>query len=68
MPTSEVPFLPCTSFGALCCLPEAPRAREAEGADSMKALLLAMQMVSANLYGSAWHAAGLIAFDTPGAG
>ena len=34
----------------------------------MKPLLLAMQMVSADLYANAWHAAGLIAFNTPGAG
>ncbi len=48
--------------------PSGPRRYFAAGADSMQALILAMQMVSAELHTSAAGKAGELFFDTPGAG
>lgn len=48
--------------------PSGPRRYFAAGADSMQALILAMQMVSAELYTSAPGKAGELFFERPGAG
>ncbi len=48
--------------------PEGERRFRAEGLDSLQALVLAMQMVSAELYASKYHAAGQLYFEQPGSG
>ena len=48
--------------------PSGPRRFYGAGADSMQALVIAMQMVSAELYTSAPGKAGELFFDTPGTG
>ena len=48
--------------------PSGPSRFYGAGADSMQALVLAMQMVSAELYTSAAGKAGELFFETPGTG
>ena len=48
--------------------PSGPRRFYGAGADSMQALVIAMQMVSAELYTSAAGKAGELFFERPGAG
>ena len=48
--------------------PDGPRSYFGHGADSMQALVIAMQMLSAELYTSAPSRAGELFFETPGAG
>ena len=62
-------------FETGCCLcayeihwPSGPRRFYGAGADSMQALVIAMQMVSAELYTSAPGKAGELFFETPGWG
>ena len=48
--------------------PNGPRRYSGHGADSLQALVIAMQMLSAELYASAAFKAGELFFETPGAG
>lgn len=48
--------------------PEGHRAMEAFGVDSVQAILLAFQMIGAELYTSEYHKSGRLMFDEPGQG
>ena len=48
--------------------PSGPRRFYGAGADSMQAIVIAMQMVSADLYTSAAGKSGELFFETPGKG
>jgi hypothetical protein len=48
--------------------PEGTKRMEAAGFDSVQALLIAMQMIGAELYTSSYHAEGRLIFDKPGNG
>jgi len=48
--------------------PSGPMKKEAEGIDSVQALLLAFQMAGTILYVSSYHEAGLLWWDKPGDG
>lgn len=48
--------------------PDGTRRMEATGVDSMQALVVALQMIGAELYSSSHHAEGRLVFDAPGSG
>lgn len=48
--------------------PDGTRRMEAAGVDSMQALVVALQMIGAELYTSSYHAEGRLVFDAPGSG
>lgn len=48
--------------------PEGLRTMRAHGFDAVQALVIAMQMIAAELYVSAYHEAGQLAFGSPGSG
>ena len=48
--------------------PDRPRRHFGHGADSMHAIVIAMQMICAELYASEQFKAGELFFDAPGAG
>ena len=48
--------------------PEGTRVTQAFGADSVQAILLALQMIGADIYTSSYHKSGRLMFDDPGQG
>jgi len=48
--------------------PDGPSKKSTYGVDSMQALILALQMIGAELYSSAAHEAGSLFWDKPGNG
>lgn len=48
--------------------PEGTETMKAWGVDSVQALVLALQMIGADLYSSNYHKAGQLIFDAPGRG
>jgi uncharacterized protein DUF6968 len=48
--------------------PEGTQKMAAGGVDSMQALVIALKMISADLYSSSYHRSGKLMFDTPGGG
>ncbi|MFD2181405.1 DUF6968 family protein [Rhodoplanes azumiensis] len=64
---------PATIDGHWVCVyeidwPDGTRRMEAAGVDSMQALVVALQMIGAELYTSSYHAEGRLVFDAPGSG
>jgi hypothetical protein len=48
--------------------PDRRKIMEAGGADSIQALLIALQIISANIYTSTYHESGDLFWDAPGKG
>lgn len=48
--------------------PEGRQVMEAWGIDSVQAILLAFQMIGADIYTSAYHKSGRLVFEAPGLG
>ncbi len=48
--------------------PEQPKKMTVWGADSMQTIVLALQMIGADLYTSNYHKAGELSFERPGGG
>jgi hypothetical protein len=48
--------------------PDGRLSRGAYGVDSMQALVLALQMIGADIYTSAYHKSGQLMFEAPGRG
>ena len=48
--------------------PEGPRTGIVFGCDAIQAIMLAMNMIAANLYASAYHKTGQLLWDKQGAG
>jgi uncharacterized protein DUF6968 len=73
---SEIPiriFAPEQSGGAWSCRyeidwPDGPWAHAAAGADSVQALLLALQMIGTVIYTSGYHRSGNLFSEAPGRG
>ena len=67
-------FVPeLTSTGAWACRyeigwPDTPSAKEICGFDSMQALVLALQVIGAEVYSSSYHEAGTLYLQDPGKG
>jgi hypothetical protein len=48
--------------------PEGKETMSASGIDSVQALVLALQMIGADIYSSSYHKSGKLVFDAPGRG
>ena len=66
-------FAPERSGSAWSCRyeidwPEGKETMNASGIDSVQALVLALQMIGADIYSSSYHKSGKLVFDAPGRG